>query len=343
MALKGIDVSSYQGNINWEKVKKTGIDFAILKIIRQDLNPDKNFEKNWKNCKAAKMPVQGVYNYSYATTVSKAKSDAEKVVKILNGRKTFVWLDVEDRCQQNIGKKLIDIINAYKNVIKRAGLDFGVYTGLSFYNSYILPYAGQINCPFWIARYPLAKGMKVNENPSSSKKPVIKHTLYGWQYTSALSVSGIANSVDGNLLYVSVTQGDGNTKNTLPAPIVNPTENWKGNKEYYLENKYVGEWQKAMNAGFDVNALTVDNKFGADSQRFAKNHNLWSGQKHNCPTAIKWLRKTLHDRYGFSKLDVNEKKWTDYLTLCVEVFQKNRGLKQDGCVGLITTYDLLKG
>ena len=90
-------------------------------------------------------------------------------------------------------------------------------------------------------------------------------------------------------------------------------------------------------------ALKEDGKFGADSQAFAKNHNLWSGQKHHCPTAIKWLRRTLHDVYSFTKLDTDYAKWTSYLSKCVKVFQKNRGLTQDAYVGLLTTYRLLKG
>ena len=90
-------------------------------------------------------------------------------------------------------------------------------------------------------------------------------------------------------------------------------------------------------------ALKEDGKFGADSQAFAKNHNLWSGQKYHCPTAIKWLRRTLHDVYSFTKLDTDYGKWTSYLSKCVKVFQKNRGLTQDAYVGLLTTYRLLKG
>lgn len=90
MAYKGIDVSSYQGNIDWSKVKWAGVQFAILKIIRRDLNPDKTFEANWKGCTDVGMPIQGVYNYSYATTVDKAKTDAQKVIEVLAGRKTFV-------------------------------------------------------------------------------------------------------------------------------------------------------------------------------------------------------------------------------------------------------------
>ena len=110
--LLGIDVSHYQGTIDWKKVKGDGIEFAILKVIRQNLNPDEQFEANWNGCAAAGIPVHGVYNYSYATTVSKARTDAQKVLDILGGRKPRVYLDVEDSCQKNLGSLLIDI-NTY--------------------------------------------------------------------------------------------------------------------------------------------------------------------------------------------------------------------------------------
>ena len=55
MSKKVIDVSSYQGLIDWVKVKAAGIQGAILKIIRKDLNPDKQFENNWAVKKAGVM------------------------------------------------------------------------------------------------------------------------------------------------------------------------------------------------------------------------------------------------------------------------------------------------
>ena len=55
------------------------------------------------------------------------------------------------------------------------------------------------------------------------------------------------------------------------------------------------------------------------------------------------IDRALNGKYHFYKLDADYGKWTDYLSKCVMVFQKNRGLKQDGYVGLITTYYLLKG
>lgn len=194
MSLTGIDVSSYQGTINWWAVKQNGIDFAILKVIRKDLNPDKKFEENWRKCDAYDLEVQGVYNYSYATTVAKARSDAKRVLAILGNRNPMVWMDVEDAVMKNLGKNLIAIINAYGKVITDAGLQFGVYTGESFYNTYIKRYGG-VNYPMWIARYG-----KNNGKCDVKYQPQVPN-MVGWQYTSKGRVGGIVGNVDMNVWY----------------------------------------------------------------------------------------------------------------------------------------------
>ena len=222
--IKCVDVSSYQGNINWSLVKTSGVNHAILKVIRKDLNPDTKFEQNWNGCKSAGIEVNGVYNYSYATTVAKAKMDAQKVLSILNGRKCTVWLDVEDKCQQGIGSLLKDIINAYRDVIVSAGYDFGVYTGMSFYNSYIKPYATQIKCDkWWIARYYNGYNkMSISINPNEQYNPKLMtgmSDIYAWQYTSSGQVPGINGGVDLSIVY-------GDIKSpviTNPAPTISET------------------------------------------------------------------------------------------------------------------------
>ena len=222
--IKCVDVSSYQGNINWSLVKTSGVNHAILKVIRKDLNPDTKFEQNWNGCKSAGIEVNGVYNYSYATTVAKAKMDAQKVLSILNGRKCTVWLDVEDKCQQGIGSLLKDIINAYRDVIVSAGYDFGVYTGMSFYNSYIIPYATHIKCDkWWIARYYNGYNkMSISINPNEQYNPKLMtgmSDIYAWQYTSSGQVPGINGGVDLSIVY-------GDIKSpviTNPAPTISET------------------------------------------------------------------------------------------------------------------------
>ena len=213
-----IDVSSYQRMVDWQKVKSAGVEGAILKVIRKDLSADKQFENNWSGCEAEGMPIVGVYNYSYAVTAEKAKSDAQKVVDILAGRKTKVWMDVEDVRLKGLGQKLIDIIRAYQAVIRAAGLDFGVYTGLSFYNSYIRPYAAQIDCNFWIARYPSTGIKAVNDIPPIDKQPLVSHVLEGWQWASTGRVSGISGNVDMNQWYGAIPEPEVAGGNSYPIP-----------------------------------------------------------------------------------------------------------------------------
>lgn len=199
----GIDVSGYQGVVDWGKVKKDGVTFAILKVIRADGGVDKQFDNNWNGCVAADMPIKGVYNYSYATTVEKAKADAKAVLKILNGRSTTVWLDVEDKCLKGLGNGLVDIINAYRDVILASGNKFGVYTGLSFYNTYLKPYIGSTDYDWWIARYPLSGAMSSTTAVPDKYKPSIGHDVQGWQYSDKGIISGVSCYVDLDIWYAT--------------------------------------------------------------------------------------------------------------------------------------------
>lgn len=290
MSLIGIDVSSYQGKIDWNKVLQSGVKFAILKIIRKDLNVDNQFENNWTGATRYGIPVQGVYNYSYATTVAKAKIDAKRVLAVLNGRKTMVWLDVEDDCQKGLGKNLISIINAYAKIITDAGLPFGVYTGQSFYNSYIKPYGG-VSYSLWIARYGTNNGqMNVKYQPQIPN-------MIGWQYTSKGKISGVNGNVDVNVWYKELEAVQGITE-AYRNPYTEPTRllkktipcmrgddvNWlqfalihhgclssvnakgKSNIDGILGNDTstaIGVFQKKV-------GITVDNKCGAVTREYLK-------------------------------------------------------------------------
>lgn len=202
MARKGIDVAKWNGTIDWAKVKKAGIEFAVLKVIDKSNKTEESFIRNYAGATAQGLPVD-VYNYLYTTTESSAITAAKAVVNTLAGRKVGkVWADVEDACLKNKSIQLIRIINTYKAVIEAAGYEFGVYTGLSFYNSYIKPYREYIDCEFWIARYPSTKEMSITSRPAASKKPSIFHVLWGWQYSSHGKVPGINSYVDLDICYV---------------------------------------------------------------------------------------------------------------------------------------------
>ena len=270
MSKKVIDVSSYQGLVDWVKVKAAGIQGAILKIIRKDLNLDKQFENNWAGCEAVGMPVVGVYNYSYATTVEKARSDAQKVIDTLAGRTAKVWLDVEDACMKGLGQKLIDIILAYQAVIQAAGLDFGVYTYLAFYNSYIRPYAGRIDCHFWIARYPSKNLKDVDDAPPADKQPLVSHILEGWQWASTGRVSGISGNVDFNEWYGSIpeAQASGNPY-PIPERLLKLTHpNMRGDDVAWAQNHLV-------RLGFLPDETEIDGIYGPKTEKAVK-----AAQKH---------------------------------------------------------------
>ena len=203
--MKGIDVAKWNGVIDWAKVKKAGVEFAVLKVIDKSNRTESAFARNYAGASAQGLPLD-VYNYLYTTTEAAAREAAKAVVNALAGRKVGkVWADAEDACLKNKGIQLIRILNTYKAVIEAAGYEFGVYTGLSFYNSYIKPYKAYIDCDFWIARYPSMKDMTIAMDPPASKKPAICHNLWGWQHSSRGKVPGISGYVDMDICYTKVT------------------------------------------------------------------------------------------------------------------------------------------
>lgn len=204
MKTKGIDISGYNNVRDYVAVAADGIEFAILKVIRKDLRPDARFEQHWRGCEGAGIPIQGVYNYSYAKTVEKFRSDAQRVLEVLAGRKVMVWLDIEDKSLRGLGSRLADGIRAYAEVIRSAGLPFGIYTYQSFYNSFLRPYADSLPYPYWVARYPSSQALTPDKDPGAAKCPDIGQQLYGWQYSSKGRVSGIDGNVDLNEWYVDI-------------------------------------------------------------------------------------------------------------------------------------------
>lgn len=206
---KLIDVSSYNGKVDWEKAKAYGCQGAILKIIRKDLKIDNGFNRNYQACNENEIGW-GVYNYSYATTAKKAKSDMELVCDILDkiDKEHFVygiWFDIEDKIQASLSKaKIAAIINAAHQVVEERGYLFGVYTGMSYYNEHIDRKLVECN-NWWIARYYQGdKRMQIATAPDQEKKPAAANIA--WQYTSKgrfpkIISSGNSGNFDLNVLY----------------------------------------------------------------------------------------------------------------------------------------------
>ena len=144
----GIDVSQYQGTINWRQVKASGIDFAIIRATKYSSNGEKGtkltkdskFETNIKGAIAAGIKV-GVYVYSYADTVAEVVKEAELVCSYVKGYKlTYpVYFDIEEGSRQKVALKAANtnFAIAFCEKVKDLGYRPGVYTGAGFFVNYL--------------------------------------------------------------------------------------------------------------------------------------------------------------------------------------------------------------
>lgn len=192
--IKGIDVSANQGNINWKAVANYGMGFAILRITEKGNVIDPTFERNYKGCVDNKIQV-GVYKYSYATSIEQIKAEANIVIKTLNKRKLNypVFLDMENECQRNISKNvMMQMINAFRVIILKAGYKFGIYCGYSWYQNQ-LP-EGAKKYDVWVARYsdPDLGTMQTRIKPKAG---------IAWQYSQCATIPGIPTKVDRSVFY----------------------------------------------------------------------------------------------------------------------------------------------
>lgn len=198
MEIKGIDVSKWDGAIDRPTVANYGMGFAILRITEAGNVIDSTFEANYKGCTANNIPV-GVYKYSYAVNVSEIQYEARKIIEALNGRKLDypVFLDIEDECQENLSKSLMmRMINAFREIIIKAGYQFGIYCGYSWYQYQLPEDAKKYDC--WLAAYPSQDDgtMQIRLKPAAG---------IGWQYSSKATIPGISGKVDRNVFYKDYT------------------------------------------------------------------------------------------------------------------------------------------
>ena len=183
----GIDVSRWQEDVDWRRVKDSGVEFAFLRISNHNLE-DYTFETKYQNAFSVGMPI-GVYCYSRATTVEQAQEEARIVLEILNGRKLDypIALDLEDAVHKTMKKETLhQMIQAFKQVIEDAGHPFVLYSYVTFLNSN-LDRTKLDGIDLWVARYRnVALGTGYNGTG----------TIRYWQYNSG-QYKGSNSQVDG--------------------------------------------------------------------------------------------------------------------------------------------------
>ena len=197
---RGIDVSKYQGSIDWATVKNN-IDFAIIRCGFGDdysSQDDERYLENALACEKYGIPY-GVYIYAYATNAQMARSEANHVLRLVKGRTLSlpIYYDLEDNSiRQNCSNdQILSNTKIFCDMIENAGYSVGIYANRDWWTNYLTSNEYD-RWQRWYAQY--------NTRANYSKNFVI------WQYSEHGSVPGIAGEVDMNYSRVSYS------KNTVP-------------------------------------------------------------------------------------------------------------------------------
>jgi len=187
---KGIDVSKHNGNINWEKVKNSGIDFAMIRAGYGANNIDSQFNRNIFECNRIGLPC-GVYWFSYALNAEMARKEAQYCLAAVKPYKLqypiafdFEYDSVTYAKKQgvSIGKKLAsEIMQAFCSEIEKAGYFVINYSNIDYLKNYFEDAASK-KYGLWLAQWTNL------QNPS-------KECLI-WQYSETGKVDGISGQVD---------------------------------------------------------------------------------------------------------------------------------------------------
>lgn len=191
----GIDVSRWQGDIDFQKVKAAGVEFALIRVGSQkgiggEYYIDPKFEQNIKGFQEVDIPV-GIYFYSYADSVKAAKKEAKWVIKQLKPYKielpvAFDWENWS--FYQDFNKSfynLTEIANAYLGEIEKAG-----YTGMLYSSkNYLEKVWFKTNYPVWLAHYTEQTNYQGEYN--------------FWQLCNNGKINGINGNVDVNVMYTN--------------------------------------------------------------------------------------------------------------------------------------------
>lgn len=194
---KGIDVSYHQGVIDWNKVKKSGVEFAIIRAGYGKNTTDKKFIENIVGAHTAGLKI-GIYWFIYALNEKDAIDNAKRCIDTIVLYKDIITLKVlcdyeYDSDNYSIKNDVVQskesrtrIVKAFLHTLEDYGYDVGVYANPDYLNNKFLDLS---EYPLWLAYY--------TDEESKAKKynPIM------WQYSSKGSVPGINGNVDLNYLY----------------------------------------------------------------------------------------------------------------------------------------------
>lgn len=192
--LIGIDVSNHQGDIDWETVKNSGVEFVFIRIgyghnREAKIMEDEKFRQNLEGARNAGLKV-GLYFYSYATEIWEAEEQANWIVKTLNGEKIDLPIVFDYETWKSFPTYNINIVDL--NKVAKRFLDIlhdNGYEGMNYSSKYYLNTIWNISeYPTWLAHY--------------VSKTNYDKDFKVWQFSNTGEVPGINGFVDLDVLYL---------------------------------------------------------------------------------------------------------------------------------------------
>lgn len=251
MKIRGIDISKYQGNVNFAQVKASGVQFVMLKAVSTNntgLYIDPYFERNYNECKRLGIPV-GAYYYTYAQDKAYADKELALLKKAIAGKQFEypIVVDVEDNKLKPLSKAaLTDLVEYAVKTIESWRCYAMVYTYL-YYSRVELDMTRLAKYDLWIAHYAAACGYKGS---------------YGmWQYSSSGSVPGVSGRCDMNYAYkdyASIIKKAGLNGYSPAAPVETESSVWDTNGPWKIDSA-TGLDKAALKALCEEKGLTVTN------------------------------------------------------------------------------------
>ena len=223
---QGIDVSGLQGDIDWQKVKDAGIDYAIIKIGSRDNNgwwTDSRFLRNVSECERLGIPW-GAYVYSYARNATEATEEADFAVSKLSGHHPTlpIYFDLEETSKEGESIKwlpytdsaaMASIAKAFCNRISSAGYKPGIYASAGWFKYYLTdPCFSNSGWSIWTAQY-----WYDPYNASLGLAPEYPAKFDCWQYSYRGSIPGISSNVDVNYCYGDYLKSDSSDTDDVTA------------------------------------------------------------------------------------------------------------------------------
>ncbi len=191
--LKGIDVSKWNGDINWKKVKASGkADFVMIRASYGSEDTDPKLDANVSGAESVGIPY-GFYHYTYARTTAQAKQEAKYFLNAIKGYDpTYpIVLDIEEEFYKSMDRETVtDIVKTFMNAFEKAGYYAMIYSYSRFFDSCV--YMDELtDYDVWVACW-----------GDKEKLAESYGYYYGmWQYSETGKIAGIEEYVDLNYAY----------------------------------------------------------------------------------------------------------------------------------------------